>query len=164
LKIFEVECSKGLKLKVQIQFKFKSCSVQIHSKFSSHQSCSVLFRNSVQVQFCSVQVQFKLKGELQGRIRPPRLTPPDPTAGLGGVDAAGSSRGYGGAAVTERFEVSLKVTPSPDPPAGKMAALAPASRAMAAARCCAPLTPAHARRRTAVRWVGWGAGIHQSLT
>ena len=27
--------------------------------------------------------------------------PPDPLGGLGGVDAAGSSRGYGGAAVTD---------------------------------------------------------------
>jgi hypothetical protein len=54
--------------------------------------------------------------------------------------------------------VSLKVTSPPDPPTGKMGgARAPASRAMAAARCCAPLTPAQSRRRSAVRWVGGGS-------
>jgi hypothetical protein len=112
-KVFEVEDSNS----VQIQ----SCSVQSSSKFSSPQSYSVLFRNSVQVQSkfgsISVQVQFKLKGELQGRRHRPLSALPKGTltAMTGPLTALPEAPIAATAAstVTDRFEVSLKVTSRP---------------------------------------------------
>jgi len=148
-KVFEVECSKVLKLNVQ--------SLEVR--------CSKVLKWDVQSlwSWSSKSLKLGVQGWGRGEFKP--------HLHAHGWRRRSHSRLYQRArwrlwrapqpALPEApiaATAASTVVPPTGPPASKMGgAGAPASRAMAAARCCAPLTPAQSRRRSAVRWAGGGS-------